>query len=194
MLGWTLFIKNTVKNIKYTKINILEYFYTYLRACKKASGWYGSLFSLASDTRNAMKSSCNFSVAIWIRGLLASTVGPAKASKSLLLQLRLLLDVKDIPVLPNEEDLAYIQRMKIATIYSIRYALHIKKNIFFCIFTFVWICFSFKLDRSVARWCKLCRKEGANLKVYNTQLRKQVFPRLHKVAIFKPSELEPDTS
>lgn len=53
-----------------------------------------------------MKSSCNFSVAIWICGLLASTVGPASANKSLLLQLRLLLDVNDTPVLPNEEDLA----------------------------------------------------------------------------------------
>jgi hypothetical protein len=37
---------------------------TDLSACKKASGWYGSLFSLASDTRSAMKSSCNLSVAI----------------------------------------------------------------------------------------------------------------------------------
>lgn len=45
-------------------------------------------------------------MAIWIRGLLTSAVD-TKAGRSLLLQLRLLLDVSDTPVLPNEEDLAY---------------------------------------------------------------------------------------
>jgi len=38
---------------------------------------------------------------------LASAVDPANANRSLLLQLRLLFDVNDTPVLPNEEDLAY---------------------------------------------------------------------------------------
>lgn len=76
----------------------------YLRACKNASGWYGSLFSLASDARNAINNSCNFSVAICILCLLLSPVGPAKANKSLLLQLRLPLDVSDTPVLPKDDD------------------------------------------------------------------------------------------
>lgn len=100
----------------------------YLRACKKASGWYGSLFSLISDARNAIKSSCNLSVAIWIRGLLASVVDPANANKSLLLQLRLLLDVSDTPVLPNEEDLAYKRNSNLKFGYI---HIYIKKTRFF---------------------------------------------------------------
>lgn len=119
--------------------------YTYLRACKKASGWYGSLFSFISDTRNAINSSCNLSVAIWIRGLLASAVDPS-ANRSLLLQLRLLLDVSDTPVLPNDEDLAYKKDLWFKTwICSIH--LYIKKlflfkqiylyNTYFCLKLFL---------------------------------------------------------